>query len=217
MMIELGEIYVRDLNPFNLAPPPLWWQQGLWSFDADLRILPGRKKPVWWLARVKKYSKGLTGEAIVDDQNDTAMFVRHDLVPVTWIASTEGWSEGFLQYIVAELMARDTWAVEGGPLTEDGTRRAMFEGGSKYGRLLDERDDAERAAINHDVRDDVYQATGDAWRSLQARTGERVLNAGVPHPASAHPAAARPPQSPPLPSSPPPSRPPSPQTPETNP
>jgi len=180
--MQLGEIYLPDLNPFNLVPPPLWWQQGLWAFDRDLRILPGRKKPVFWLARVKRFSKGLTGEAIIDDQNDTAMFVRHELVPVTWIASTEGFTEGFLIYIVGELIARDTWAIEGGPLTEDGIKRAMFEGGSKYGQMLDDRDAAERRAIDREVHDDVYHATGDAWRSLQTRTGERVLNAGLPPP-----------------------------------
>jgi hypothetical protein len=178
--VVLGEIYIPDTNPFNLEPPPLWWQQGLWAFDADLRILPGRKRPVWWLARVQRLSRGLTGEAIVDDQADTAMFVRHNLISVTWIASTEGWSEGFLQYIVGELVARDTWAVEGGPLTEDLVRKAMFEGGSKYGRMLDDRDDADRARINKEVREDVYHATGEAWRSRQARTGERILNAGRP-------------------------------------
>jgi len=97
---------------------------------------------------------------------------------VTWIGSTEGWTEGFLQYVVGELIARDTWAVEGGPLTAQRLRAAMFEGGSKYGRLLDERDAADRRKIDREVRDDVYHATGDAWRSLQARTGERVLNAG---------------------------------------
>lgn len=178
--MEQGEILIRDLNPFNLEPPPLWWQQGLWCFDADLRMLPGRKKPVWWLARVKRYSKGLTGEAIVDDQNDTAMFVRYDLVPVTWIASTEGWSEGFLTYVVGELAARDTWAVEGGPMTEELLRKAMFEGGSKYGEMLDEHDAAERRGIDREVHDDVYHATGDAWRSLQVRKGRLVLNAGRP-------------------------------------
>lgn len=182
-MIEFGAIYIADLNPFNLVPPPLWWQQGLAAWDADLRILPGRKQPRWWLARVKKYSKGLTGESIIDDQNDTAMFVRYDLVPVTWIASTEGWSEGFLTHVVGELMARDTWAVEGQPLTEDLIRQALFEGGSKYGAHLDERDAADRRAIDREVKDDVYHATGDAWRSLQSRTGERVLNAGMPPPA----------------------------------
>lgn len=179
-MIEAGEIYIPDLNPFNLEAPPLWWQQGLWAFDRDIRILPGRKRPVFHLARVKKYSRGLTGAAIVDDQNDTAMFVRYDLVPVTWIASIEGWSEGFLQYIVGELIARDTWAIEGGPLTEDLMRKAMFEGGSKYGKALDQRDEDDRAAIDREVRDNVYHATGEGWRSLQARTGERILNAGRP-------------------------------------
>ena len=49
-MNELGAIYIADLNPFHLVPPPLWWQQGLAAWDMDLRILPGRKKPVWWLA-----------------------------------------------------------------------------------------------------------------------------------------------------------------------
>src|SRR5262245_24831061 len=184
-MIELGAIYIPDLNPFNLELPPLWWQQGLWAFDADLRILPGRKKPVWWLARTKKYSRGLTGEAVTDDQNDTAMFVRHNLVPVTWIASQDGWSEGFLHYVVGELIARDTWAIEGQPLTDDLIRKALFDGGSKYGTHLDERDATTRRAIDREVRDDVYHATGDAWRSLQSRTGERVLNAGNPTRASA--------------------------------
>jgi hypothetical protein len=178
--MELGEIYLPDLNPFHLVPPPLWWQQGLWAFDADLRILPGRKKPRFHLARVKKYSRGLTGEAITDDQDDTAMFVQYNLVPVTWIASTEGWSEGFLQYVVGQLMERDTWAIEGQPLTDDLVRKAMFEGGSKYGKALDQRDEDERAAIDKDVHDDVYHATGEAWRSLQTQTGERILNAGRP-------------------------------------
>lgn len=178
--MELGEIYLPDLNPFNLAAPPLWWQQGLWAFDPDLRILPGRKRPVFWLARVQKYSRGLTGAAVTDDQGDTAMFVKYELIPVTWIQSLDGWSEGFLQYIVGELMERDTWAIEGQPLTEDLIRKALFEGGSKYGKALDQRDEDERTKINAEVRDDVYHATGDAWRSLQARTGERILNAGRP-------------------------------------
>lgn len=178
--MEVGDIYLPDLNPFNLVAPPLWWQQGLWAFDRDLRLLPGRKKPVWWLARVRRYSKGLTGAAIVDDQNDTAMFVRHGLVPVTWIASTDGWTQGFLVYVLGELIARDTWAVEGGPITDDTIRAALFNGGSKFGAALDARDVEVRQAIDRDVRDQVYHATGDAWRSLQARTGERVLNAGNP-------------------------------------
>ncbi len=178
-MIEFGAIYIADTNPHNLVVPPLWWQQGLAAFDADLRILPGRKKAVHWLARVKKYSRGLTGEAIVDDQNDTAMFVRHNLVPVTWMASLDGWTEGFLQHIVGELMARDTWAVEGGPLDDAGMRKAMFEGGSKFGKALDAQDEAERQKINAEVREDVYHTTGEAWRLRQALTGQRVLSAGV--------------------------------------
>jgi len=187
-MMELGLIYIADLNPFQLLAPPGWWQQGLWAFDSDLRILPSRQRPHHHLARVRKYSKGLTEEAFIDKktntliqpENDTAMFVKHGLIPVTWIASTEGWTEGFLQYVVGELAERDTWAVEGQPLTEDLIKQAMFEGGSKYGRLMDERDEAARQKLDAEVHDDVYHATGDAWRSLQARTGERVLNAGMP-------------------------------------
>lgn len=178
--METGEIYIADLNPFNLVAPPLWWQQGLAAFDPDLRILPSREKPRHWLARVRKYSRGLTGKAILDPQNDTAMLVQHGLVNVTWIKSEDGWSQGFLQYIVGELAARDTWAVEGGPLTDDLVRKALFEGGSKYGKLMDEHDADAKKQIDAQVHDAVYHATGDAWRSLQARTGERVLNAGMP-------------------------------------
>jgi hypothetical protein len=143
---------------------------------------------VFQLARVQKYSRGLTGAAITDDQRDTAMFVRYELIPVTWIQSLEGWTEGFLQAVVGELMARDTWAVEGGPLTDDLIKKIMFEGdGSKFGKALDQRDDDERAAIDKEVKNDVYNATGDAWRSLQTRTGERILNAGRPSDLGADP------------------------------
>lgn len=177
--MQPGEIYIPDLNPFHLAPPPLWWQQALWAFDPDLRILPGRKKPVFYLARVRTYSRGLS-IPLDDDQGDTAMFVRYDLVSVTWIASTDGWTQGFLVYILGELSDRDTWAVEGGPLTDDLMRKALCEGGSKFSKRLDQRDEDAEQTINREVRDDVYHATGDAWRSLQARTGERILNAARP-------------------------------------
>jgi hypothetical protein len=56
----------------------------------------------------------------------------------------------------------------------------MFEGGSKYGEMLDEQDAAERRGIDREVHDDVYHATGDAWRSLQVAKGRLVLNAGKP-------------------------------------
>ena len=43
--------YIADRNPFNLLPPPEWWLQQLYDYDAQLVVVPSRQDAVYRLAR----------------------------------------------------------------------------------------------------------------------------------------------------------------------
>jgi hypothetical protein len=178
--------YIADRNPFSLAAPPSWWLRGLAAFDPQLVIIPSRQKAVFILARRRTLSRALA--ALVDRKlgvDDPAnvlpsrMCDAYNCVVVTTIICIGGWTSSNLQACLDELRRRDAWALDG-PLDEAAQRKAAFEGGSHLTRAVDAHDDAARARLNRQVRDDCYHATGDAWRSRQARVGARVLNAGRP-------------------------------------
>lgn len=176
--------YRPDRNPFSLAKPPTWWLRGLWAFDPDLVIVPSRRKMLFVVGRRRRLSRGLDASAdrqhVVDDPGHTldgALCDTYGLVYVTSILCTGGWTEANLQAMIASLDRRDTWKY-GGPLDEAAQRAALFEGGTRLAKQIDAQDDADRDRINRQEHDACWHATGDAWRSRQARRGERVLNAG---------------------------------------
>lgn len=172
--------YFPDRNPFSLAKPPSWWLRGLAVFDPDLVLVPARNKPVHLLARRRRLSRPL-GAALerkirMDDpsrSSASALCDAYNLVLVTTIVCTGAWTEANLQVTIEQLDRRDTWKHGGGPLTEDQQRAAAFEGGSKLAKQIDKDEIADKRRLNKHVRDDLYHATGDAWRSRQARLGER--------------------------------------------
>jgi hypothetical protein len=178
--------YITDRNPFSLAKPPSWWLRGLHAFDHDLVILPSRRKMLFVVARRRRLSRSLGAAvdrklALADPDHtfDSALCDTYGLIYVTSLLCTGGWTEANLQIMLDALDRRDTWK-HGGPLDDDAQRKALFEGGSRLAKQLDQQDEDARQHINRAVRDDLYQATGDAWRSRQARRGELVLNAGRP-------------------------------------
>jgi len=178
--------YFADRNPFQLAKPPAWWLRGVYRFDPDLVLIPSRRQPLFVVARRRRLSRAIG--AIVDrklglaDPGNTlhsVMCDAYECVYVTTVMCTGAWTTGNLHVFLDELRRRDTWQ-DGGPLDEQAQRKALFEGGSALAKRIDAQDEADRARLNRQVRDDLYHATGDAWRSRQARVGERVLNAGRP-------------------------------------
>jgi hypothetical protein len=180
--------YLADRNPFQLAKPPTWWLRGMYSFDPDLVLVPSRCKPVFVLARRRRLSRALGAildrKLRIDDPqhtSNTALCDAYHLVAVTTIFVQGAWTTGNLQAMLDELRRRDTWT-HGRPLDEAGQRAAVFEGGSQLAKDVDAHDERNRARINQQEREACYHATGDAWRSRQARTGSRVLNAGSPTP-----------------------------------
>lgn len=147
--------YIAD-NPRMSVPPPFWLQR-LYDFDNQLVVMPSRQRPyAYVLARRARRSAASLSEMVGVLEGDTAMCVSYGCVPVSLILRTgEGWE---IDGILADLKSRDIW--------EHG-------GGDKAADLLDAADARDKARIKADIRDDMWMRSGDAWRSYQARTGQR--------------------------------------------
>lgn len=152
----LGVNFIPD-NP-RMAVPPEYFLQRLYDFDAELVMLPSRQVPfAYVLGRRRQMTAGLTDQAILDtcQQKDTIMCMANGLVPVTLvyqIGST--WN---IDPILRSLKARDIWA---------------HGGADKYADELDKADAAREKKTRDDIRDDMWNRSGDAWRSYKARTGQ---------------------------------------------
>lgn len=178
--------YRADRNPFSMSAPPAWWLDGLRNFDPELVVMPSREQiGVFWLTRKVSRLAMLSDQAIthsaVQDQvkahlTDTAMFLTNRVEPVTKIVTPMGvWA---LHKVLKWLTEHDTWAVEGGPLDAQGMRNAIANGGSRFTKQVEANDAAALAKRKREQRENIFHATGDGWRSLQARTGQRIMNPG---------------------------------------
>jgi len=169
--------YLADRNSFDLPAPPQWWLDGMLSFDPDLVLIPSRFRPVHLLCHRVKYSRGLAPLGIggtIDP--DTQMCIEYHVVPVTWI-DCRNWTMGALTYMLDELRSRDTWPHDGA-MTEDDLKRAAFEGETNASKLVDAEDARIEAKVNAENHDNIYHASGEAWRYRQHLKGERISSAG---------------------------------------
>ena len=155
----IGVNYIPD-NARMEVPPPFFLQR-IFDFDAKLVVLPSRHVPfAYVIARRRQYSRGLTSKALEETivQPDTKMCLLYDLVPVTLMYKTgPSWNP---DPIIRSLAARDMWA-HGGP--------------DKVADMLEEQEAAEKERIRRDIRDDLWNRSGDAWRSYQHRTGQSTI------------------------------------------
>ncbi len=154
----IGVNYIPD-NP-KMAAPPQYVLQRLYDFDNMLVMFPSRHVPfAYVLARRRQYSAGFTDRALeaTIDQPDTKMVMTHNCVPVTLIYKTgPNWT---IDNIIAELRRRDIWAAGGA---------------EKLADAADAADNAHKKKIKDGIRKDMWDRSGDAWRSYQARTGQRT-------------------------------------------
>lgn len=143
----------------KMETPPEYWLQRLYDFDADLVVFPSTHVPyAYVLARRAWRSGGLRGQALAEviTQPDTRYCLTHNLVPVTMIYRTGlSWN---IDNIIAELERRDIWRAGGGEKAAD---------------IADAADEQKRERIKKQTREDMWHRSGDAWRSYQARTGQR--------------------------------------------
>lgn len=149
----------------KMSIPPAYWLERLYDFDADLVVFPSIQVPfAYCLARRARKTAGInTGVLGEGATPDTKFCLTHRLLPVTLIHrhSTASWS---IDNIIAELKARDTWALGGSKKVAD---------------LMDANDEAHREKVRKQVRDDFYNRSGDAWRSYNLRTGSATAAGGT--------------------------------------
>ena len=154
----IGVNFIPD-NP-RMAVPPEFFLQRLYDFDADLVMLPSRHVPfAYVLGRRRRYTAGLTDRAVAEasKQPDTIMCMNYGLVPVTLIYQLGSvWNA---DPIIRSLQARDIWA---------------HGGADKFADKLDEADASLEKKVKQDSKRDMWDRSGDAWRSYQARTGQRT-------------------------------------------
>jgi hypothetical protein len=152
--VDLGN-YIPDNTRMEVPPP--YFLQRVFDFDSMLVVLPSRLVPTAYvIARRRQFGAGLTDKALIDsiDQPDTKMCLLHGLVPVCLMYKTgASWDADPL---LRTLAARDLWA---------------HGGADKVADMLEEQEAADKAKTQKAIRDDIYNRSGDGWRTYQARTG----------------------------------------------
>jgi hypothetical protein len=113
---------------------------------------------------------------MMDNQHpDTNMLYQYQLMPVSHLNFSGVWAT---ETLFAQLRARDTWAITGGPTSQ------IRDAGEKLEQLARVMDDAERADERKEregLKDKFYHMGRDAWRSMQARIGTRNKRASDYH------------------------------------
>lgn len=168
--------WIGDRNTFRLEEPPAWFMQALWDFDHQLVILPSRKKAEYLLARRRQLTAGMGDVALMDNKApDTYMCYTHGVIPIAPLRwkdnSTRMWTQAALDSLLTELRGRDAWALGAGP---DGNPDAAWQ-------AVEAAEARQKQKDHRALREKFYQLGRDAYRSLQARTGQRNKRASDHH------------------------------------
>jgi hypothetical protein len=157
----VGKVYIPD-NP-RLPIPPAHFLAAIYDQDAMLVLLPSRQRAYTYvIARRRQLTAGMKyGPVQPETPEDTKMCLQHDVVPVCLMFQMgTSWDPA---PVIRSLRARDLWEHGGADAVADREEAA---------------EDAAAAKLKADIRDDIYNRSGAAWRSYQVRTGQRV--AGLP-------------------------------------
>lgn len=165
----IGITYIPDNQ--RMETPPAWFLQQLHDYDGDIVVLPSRSKPfAYVISRRRRYSRWSQAEKDTILNPDTQMCIRYGLVPVCMMFKHGSiWN---VDTVLQRLKARDIWA-HGGP--------------DEVADMLDAQDEKEKEDRSAAKREELYHLSGDAWRSYQARTGQRVINSGPSRIGAANP------------------------------
>jgi len=155
----IGVNYIDDNE--NMEVPPEFWLRRLYDFDAELVVFPSRYRPAAYvLARRQHFSAGMRDVALEKTvtQPDTKLCLERHLVPVTLIYRTGiTWT---IDNIIAQLKARDVWT---------------HGGSEKVANLIDAQDVKTEEAKAAAVKADMWNRSGEGWKSYQARTGQSTI------------------------------------------
>lgn len=150
--------WICDRNPFGLPKPPDWWLRYMIQFDADLYIMPSRKRAVYNLCRPVRLSSGIGPFAIADVDGDLTAMKQRGLVPsAVIIPSASGvWTTNVFD---VDLYNRDIWRHGGAEVFTKKLEDGETEKAHKDDRLL---------------VDECLVRRRDMARSFKARTGQRT-------------------------------------------
>ncbi len=150
----LGKVYFEGDG--QMPVPPEYFLQRLYDYDAMLVMFASVVRPgTYVIARRREKTAGLSSAALAAVANpDTRTCMRMGWVPVCAMFHLgHAWNP---EQIIARLKARDIRANGGADKAAD---------------LLEEQEDAEKKAQQAATRQDLWDRSGDGWRSYQARTG----------------------------------------------
>lgn len=158
--------WIPDVNKYRLAKPPDWFLKQMWDLDAALVILPSRNRQVYLLGRRRELSQRVP-MLVEQFKKDTAADPRSKGLDADLIASSNlvmvdtiggnvrgSWSPLLLQ----ALKERDMWGTGGV---------------DAYIAQMEAREQKAADLKRTQLLDDIDHRARDAWRSYQARTGER--------------------------------------------
>lgn len=154
--------YLPNENRFKLAEPPQWWLQMLADYDSQLVVFPSRVRMCFVLARRRNKSNTMAELDKLDKQTlklsaggDGDILATNNLVFVRHLIGNSVRRPNIIQW----LRDADTWA----------------QGGAdKADKLIVEAEQAQAAAKRKVMLDNIDHRARDAWRSYQARTGQRT-------------------------------------------
>lgn len=158
--------WIADKNRFGLPTPPSWVQQAIYDFDAQLVIIPSRTAKQYILARRRLRSANYGALVMTVAAPNTQMMYDHGLIDVAPMKWPGTWTQAWVNTLLGELRGRDTWRA-GGP--------------EKFVQIVEDAEADAEIKQRRNLRDDFRHRAGDAWRSLQARTGQRNLRASNYH------------------------------------
>lgn len=140
----------------QMPVPPEYFLQRIYDYDALLVMFPSMARPgAYIMARRREHSEGITSAATALVGNpDTRLCMAMGWVPVCAFFQTGiSWMP---EQIIARLHARDIRALGGADKVAD---------------RLEAQEAAEAKASKDAIREDLWNRSGDGWRSYQARTG----------------------------------------------
>jgi len=144
----------------NVAVPPEYVLQRFFDFDQELVLFPSATVPFAYVIARRAHRTGgynVHDPAFLSAPPDTKFCVEHHWLPVTIMFKTGLTWE--VDTVLQQLAARDIWRAGGAEAAAD---------------QLDAADEAKEVGTKAAIREDMWNRSGDAWRSYQARTGQRT-------------------------------------------
>jgi hypothetical protein len=161
----VGKVYFE--SEVSLPTPPEYFLQRIYDFDSMLVMFPSSARPgAYVIARRREHTVGLSGAALAALTNpDTRLCVAMGWIPVcVMVQSGISWDPS---QIIAKLKARDLW--------EHG-------GADKVADMLEADEAKAEETRKKAIRDEMWDRSGDGWRTYQARTGASSILANDNYP-----------------------------------